>query len=66
MNLLQNRNRLIDFENKLIVTKVDRWKWGGIDWRFGISVLANRDLLYCSGNSTQNSVLISMGKESEK
>ena len=24
MNLLQNRNRLIDFENKLMVTKEDR------------------------------------------
>ena len=25
MNLLQNRNRLIDIENKLVVTKRERW-----------------------------------------
>ena len=35
---LQNRNRYIDFENKLMVTKWDRWKaGGGTDWRFGIA-----------------------------
>ena len=28
MNFLQNRNRLIDFENKLMVTKGERW---GVD-----------------------------------
>ena len=28
---LQNRNRLTDFENKLLVTKGERW-WEGIDW----------------------------------
>ena len=38
MNLLQNRNRLPAFENKLMVTKRDRW-WGGeMDWGFGIVI----------------------------
>ena len=34
MNFLQNRNRLIDFENKLMETKGERWgvdKLGGWD-----------------------------------
>ena len=47
---------------------------GGIDWEFGIGIwtlgytewLANGDLLYSSGNSTRYSVMVYVGKESEK
>ena len=34
---LQNRNRLIDIENKLMVTKGERRGWGGINQEFGIN-----------------------------
>ena len=65
---LQNRNRLTDFENKLVVTKGDRCE-EGMKWGFGISIgtlwymewLANRDLPYSTGNPTQLSVLVYMG-----
>ena len=58
---------------KLMVTKGDRW-WGGIEWGFGIGICTvlymekciDRDLLYSTANSTQYSVTIYMGKESEK
>ena len=47
---------------------------GRMDWRFGISIctlwymewMVNRDLQYSTWNSTQYSVIIYMGKESEK
>ena len=46
----------------------------GMDWRFGIGIrtlrcmerLTNGDLLYCTENSTQYSVIISVGKKSER
>ena len=46
---------------------------GGMDLGFGIGIctlrymeqLANRNLLYSTGNSTQYSVIIYVGKESE-
>ena len=46
----------------------------GRDWGFGTGTctlwymewLANRDLLYSPGNSTQYSAIINVGKESEK
>ena len=44
---LHKRNRLTAFENKLMVTKVDRRK-EGMDWGFGIGI----------GISTQYSVII--------
>ena len=70
---MQNRNRLIDFENKPMVTKWDR-AGEEMDWGFGIGTctlwytesLANRDLLYSAGNYTQYSITMYMGKESEK
>ena len=48
--------------------------WGGINWELGIHIytllwikqITNRDLLYSTGDSTQYSVIIYMGKESEK
>ena len=55
MNLyLQNRKRLIDFENKLMVTKVERQR-EEINKQFGINI---NILLYSIGNSTQYSVII--------
>ena len=54
-----------------MLAKGDRWGWGGRDCGFGIGTctlrymewLANRDLLYSTGNSTQYSVMVYMGKE---
>ena len=37
MNYLQNSNRFTDFENKLIVTKGERWG-GGINQEFEINI----------------------------
>ena len=62
-----------NLKNKAVVSKGDRW-WGGMDWEFGIGIcilrymelLANGDLLYSIGNSTQYSVIIYVGKEPEK
>ena len=36
MNLLQNRNRIIDVENKLRITNGERG--GGINWEIGIDI----------------------------
>ena len=66
---MQKRNRLTDFE-KLMATKGYRWSGGGMEWGFGTGIctlrymeqLANRDLLYSTGNSTQYSVIIYVGK----
>ena len=65
---MQNRNRLTDFENK-----EDRWQGenglGVWDWHLYTVVygmMANRDPLYSTGNSTQHSVIIYMGEETEK
>ena len=35
MNFLQNRNRLTDIVNRLMVAWVEG-VWGGMDWEFGI------------------------------
>ena len=73
---LPNRNRITNFENKLIVIKGDRW--GGEGWTGSLGLvyahlsiwndwpMANWDPLYNTGNSTQYSVVIYMGKESER
>ena len=59
---LQNRNRLTDIENKLMVTKRDSGGRGGeINEDFGINIytllyikeINNRDLLYSTGNYIQ-------------
>ena len=57
-NLLQNRNRLIDTENRLVVAKAEEM-WEGMDWKFGISScklvyrewINNKVLLYSTGKS---------------
>ena len=49
-------------------------RWGRINWKVGIDIftllyikqIANKNLLYSTGNSTQYSVMAYMGKESEK
>ena len=64
MILLQNRNRLTDLENGLMVTRVEGLG-GGIDWEFGIDMytllylkwVTNKDLPYSMGNSAQYSVI---------
>ena len=69
---LQNRNRLTDIENKLMVTKGERW--GGVNYKFRISrytllyikYINNKDWLYSTGNYIQYLVIIYNGKEPEK
>ena len=68
----QNRNRVTDVENKLMVTG-GMWQ-GGIHRKTGIDTytllhikqVTNKDLLYSTGNATQYSVMAYMGKESKK
>ena len=71
---LQNRNRLTDFDT-FMVTKRDRSGrvgWSGLGFGIGICSLrymqwlAPRDLLYSTENSAQYSVIICLGKESER
>ena len=38
LTYLQNRNKLTDFENKIMVTKGKRWGVGEMDLGFGISI----------------------------
>ena len=64
MNLLWNRNRVSDIENRLVV------EVGGMDWEFGISKcqllyreqINNKVLLYSTGNYIQNPVINHNGK----
>ena len=67
---MQNRNRLTDFENKLMVTKGDRCR-GQMDWGLGLAY-AHRGIwndwamgTYCLAQGTLYSVIIYLGKESE-
>ena len=41
---LQKRNKLTDFENKLMVTKEDRWRREWMDWVFGIGIATLRNM----------------------
>ena len=58
---LQNRNRLTDMENRLVVVKGDGG-WRGMDWEFGVSKckllhlewISNEVLLYSTGNYIQS------------
>ena len=73
MNSFAQRKKTQDFENKLTVTKGDKWQ-GGMGWGFGTDIcallnmvcLTNGDLLYSTGNSTHYSVIIYIRKESEE
>ena len=70
---LQNRNTLTDFKDKLMGTKGERWE-NGINKAFRINIytllyikqIINKDLLYSTGNSAQNSVITYMEKDSKK
>ena len=67
---LQNRNRLVDIENRLVVAKGERGG-RGMDWEFGISrykllcikQINNKDLLYNTGNYIQYPMINHNGKE---
>ena len=70
---MQRRNRLRDFEKKLMVTTGDR-SWGrdglgGWDWHMYTQMCEMIGQLgssvYSTGNSTQHSVISYVGKESE-
>ena len=73
MNLFIEQRQTHRFLKQTMVTKGDRCGRGR-DWGFVVDkctlrymeCLANRDLLYSTGNSTQYSVIINMGKEYEK
>ena len=68
---LQNRNRLTDLENKLMLTSGEGWG-EGIVREFGIDMytllylkwITNKDLLYSTGNSAEWYVAAWMGGES--
>ena len=36
--MIQNRNRLIDLENKLMITKEESMGWGEINYEFKINI----------------------------
>ena len=67
--ILQNRNKLRDEENELLVTKRDGGggtnRETGIDTLLYIKQITNNDLLY-STVSVQYSIVTYMGKESKK
>ena len=59
----KTQNTETDIENKLMDTKMGRWRWekeGGMNWELGIDIAAllcikwitNETLLYSAGNST--------------
>ena len=56
---LQNKNKLIDLENELMVTNEERFGEGRV-WEYGINIysplylkwIINKHLLYKIGNST--------------
>ena len=66
---LQNRNRLTDIENRLVVAK-----GRGVEWGFGVSRcqlwywgwINNKVLLYSTGNYIQYPVINHNGREYEK
>ena len=64
---LQNRNRLLDTENRLMVTKREKGRGGeGINYRFGINgykllyikYINNKVLLYSTGNHIQYLIIM--------
>ena len=65
---LQNRNRLTDLENKLMVMggRVEgRDRLGVWDWHIQTTMfkITNKDLLYSTGNSAQYSQYISLNEK---
>ena len=70
---LQDRNRLTDIEDRLVVTKGEG-VWGEKEWEFGISgckllyreQINDKALLYSTGNNIQYPVTNPNGREYEK
>ena len=69
---LQNKNRVTNLENRLMITKEERYEGGKI-MSLGlmyillyINQVINKDLLFSTGNSAQYSIITYVGKESEK
>ena len=70
---MQNRNRLTDIENKLVITKV-AMEGGGTNEEvvsdiyrlLCIKQISNKDLLYSTGKAIQYRATMYMGEESEK
>ena len=64
--MIQNRNRLTDLENKLMVTKWNGWGGTRIVREFGVDMytllylkwITSKNLLYNIGNSTQYYITI--------
>ena len=72
MNLF-TKQKQADLEIKLMITKVQTWEevlnqeiWINLYTLLYVKQITNKNLLYSTGNSTQYSVIIYMGKESEK
>ena len=69
--LIYNRNRVTDVENKPMVTKGERegnklGDWDDISTLLYIKQITNKNLLYSTGNSTQYSVMTYIRMESKK
>ena len=70
---LQNRNRLTDIENRLVVAK-GSGKGRGVNWEFGVSRcqllhlewINNKVLLYSTENYIQSPGINHNGKEDKK
>ena len=70
---LQNRNRDRDIKNKYMDTKVGKGRWDELgDWKwhtYAIDTMykiSSENLLHGTGNSTQCSSVIQMGKKSKE
>ena len=70
MNILRNRNRLTDIENRLVAKGKGGGRWK--NWEFGISrcklaytVWINNKVLLYTGNYIQYSVIKQNGKQYE-
>ena len=73
MNYLQNRNRLTNIENRLVVAKLGGMQGSGMEWEFGVSRckmfslgwMGSGVLLYSTGSYIQ-SLGIEMGEYMRK
>ena len=70
---MQNRNRDRDIKNKYMDTKVGKGRWDELgDWKghtYAIDTMykiTSENLLHGTGNSTQCSLVIQMGKKSKE
>ena len=67
---MENRNILTDFENELMVPREESLR-GVMDWALGLAyahcgIWNDWPVGPCTGNSTQNSMVVYRGEESEK